>query len=481
MGVALAVLMPPFRSPDEITHSKLVASRLNRILHPQEKCAPFADLGMSFLFPFDGQVPHDKVAAISKQPPTCTPYSKMYGGLLTYPGAVVALLLFTSQTSDAAAFFRAFFLGRLLQGLFVGLILWRVATLMIEKRTVGTLVILAFPLVGLAVQESFSITADGVVIGFALMLCAAMTSLDHFRASDVALFAFSGYCASISKPFITPAILPALFAGLVFARQPSQPRAFTVVIKEFLRLFEPRRRPSIPHVMVWLGTAFCAVSTIATLFDFGSVYMRVDPAVQKAFLRAHPMVFFVNLPKSILHLIDNLDVFNGPLGVLDVTISSATVDHFRHLLYAVGVFELTLAIPRLLRTPRGTAGSGKETVDVPGRFWLPNLAACLLVLVGIVTGFYGVIASLYLTWTSPKLLWLQGFQSRYAIPHVLLLLGAFAGFLSASFPPRDQQETDASQSVVSARIAYLIVTAILASLALLFLSGLYFDLQKRYF
>jgi hypothetical protein len=76
---------------------------------------------------------------------------------------------------------------------------------------------------------------------------------------------------------------------------------------------------------------------------------------------------------------------------------------------------------------------------------------------------------------------LEGFQSRYAIPHVLLLLGIFAGCLSAALPPRDQPEADSNQSGRFARIVYVAIAAVLFSLALLFLSGLYFDLEKRYF
>lgn len=481
MGVALAVLIPPFHSPDEITHARLAASRLDKILHPHRNCAPYADLGMSFLPILKGEVPHGKVAALSKQPPTCAPHTEMYGGLLTYPGAVVSLLLFTGATSDAAEFFRAFFMGRILQGLLVGLILWRVATLMLDKRTVGTLIILAFPLVGLAVQESFSITADGVVIAFALMLCAAMTSLDRFRAGDVALFALVGYGASISKPFITPAILPALFAGFVFMQPSSEPGGLAVVVKAFLRLFVPRRRPSLLHGLVWIGSFLYLVSALATLGDFGSLFMRVDPAVQKAFLLSHPKMFFFSLPLSVLPLINNLGTFNGPLGSLDAPVSPGTVAHLRHLLYAVGTLELMLIIPRFLATPVAASAGGNQTVPIQNRSWLPRLVACLAVLGGTLTGFYGVIASLYLTWTTAERRSLQGFQSRYVIPHVLLLLSVFAACSSAVFPPKDQSEADANQSGRSARIVSFAVAAVLLGLALLFLGGVYFDLQKRYF
>jgi uncharacterized membrane protein len=116
---------------------------------------------------------------------------------------------------------------------------------------------------------------------------------------------------------------------------------------------------------------------------------------------------------------------------------------------------------------------------------LPILAACLLVLGGIAAAFYGVIASLYLTWTTRGQLFLQGFQSRYAIPHVLLLLALFAAGFSATFPPRDQYQADSNEAAAPARIAtgvaQVAVAAILLATALLFLGGLYFDLQKRYF
>jgi len=326
MGVAMAVLMAPFGAPDESTHWRLATTRLDKIFHPHRTCVPFGDLGVPFLYePHDR--PHNWFNALSKRPPDCSPHPKMYGGTLTYPGAVVSLLLFTNQKSDRAEYIRAYFIARLLQGLFVALVMWRVATLMLDKQTAGTLVVLGFPLVALAVQESFTITADGVVIAFALMLCAVMTSLDRFRARDVALFAFCGYCSSISKPFITPVILPALFAGFVFMRKSSQPHGLASIIREFLQLFVPRRRPSRLHVLVWVGCILCVLSAMATFADFGSVYLRVDPAVQKAFLLSHPRVFFFNLPASVVRLIDNLDDFNGPLGVLDVPVSPGTETH----------------------------------------------------------------------------------------------------------------------------------------------------------
>ncbi len=483
MGVAMAVLMAPFGAPDESTHWRLATTRLDKIFHPHRTCVPFGDLGVPFLYePHDR--PHNWFNALSKRPPDCSPHPKMYGGTLTYPGAVVSLLLFTNQKSDRAEYIRAYFIARLLQGLFVALVMWRVATLMLDKQTAGTLVVLGFPLVALAVQESFTITADGVVIAFALMLCAVMTSLDRFRARDVALFAFCGYCSSISKPFITPVILPALFAGFVFMRKSSQPHGLASIIREFLQLFVPRRRPSRLHVLVWVGCILCVLSAMATFADFGSVYLRVDPAVQKAFLLSHPRVFFFNLPASVVRLIDNLDVFNGPLGVLDVPVSPGTVTHYRHLLYALVLLELMLLIRRFLPTSGTTSGRSGEIGHPLRRRWAPILAAGLLVLGGIVAAFYGVIASLYLTWTARGQLFLQGFQSRYAIPHVLLLLALFAAGFSATFPPRDQYQADSNEAAAPGRIAtgvaQVAVAAILLAMALLFFGGLYFDLQKRY-
>ncbi|MGO9666662.1 MAG: hypothetical protein ACLP66_25600 [Polyangia bacterium] len=483
MGVGVAVLMPPFRTPDEFAHWRLATTRLDRILHPSRNCAPFGDLGTPFLFSEAARPPHDRFTAISKQPPTCAShaYSKMYGGLLTYPGAVASLLLFTSQSSDRAEFIRAFFIGRLLQGLFVALVMWRMATLMLEKRTVGALVILGFPLAGLALQESFGITADGVGFAFALMLCAAMTSLDRFRARDVTLFAFVGYCTSIAKPFLTPVILPALFAGFVFMRPSSQSGALWAVIKEFIQLLVPRRRPSLLQVMVWVGCALCAISAIATLTDFGSIYMRVDPAAQKAFLLSHPKVFFLDLPKSVLRLIDNLGAFTGPLGFLDAAVSPQTVAHFRHLLYALVGFELILVIPRFLPAPAGESVDSREVASPLSRQSLPVLVAGLLVLVAALAGFYGVIASLYLTWTPRGWRVLDGFQTRYVIPHVLLLLSVLAGCLSAVLPSRDVPVADPDQRGAAAGIACGTVAAVLVATALLYFGGLYFDLQTRYF
>jgi hypothetical protein len=67
----------------------------------------------------------------------------------------------------------------------------------------------------------------------------------------------------------------------------------------------------------------------------------------------------------------------------------------------------------------------------------------------------------------------------------LLLLALFAAGFSATFPPRDQYQADSNEAAAPARIAtgvaQVAVAAILLATALLFLGGLYFDLQKRYF
>ena len=480
LGLALAVLLPPFRAPDESTHWRLAATRLDRLLHPSHTCTRFGDLGIPFLFPPHAPAPHDHFAANAAQPPGCSPQPRMYGGLLTYPGAVLSLLLFTGETSHGADYVRAYFIGRILQGLLVALVMWRVATLMLDKGTVGALLILGFTLAGLSLQESFSITADGVGFAFALMLCAAMTSLDRFRAMDVALFAFVGYCTSIAKPFLAPVILPAIGAGFVLMRQSVRPRPLVIVIKELLKLFVPRRRPSVLHAMAWVGFALCVVSVLATRADFDSLPMKGNPAAQKAFILSNPSVFLFDLPQSVLGKIDNLDSYNGPLSLLDADISPRTVAHFRHLLFALGLFEIMLVIPRLplLSGPAQTWGSREAARPLARRPWLSILLACLSVVAAIAAGFYGVIASLYLTWTPPGYRFLTGFQSRYAIPFVLLLLGVFAAGLTAVFPPRAHAKASSEGKV--ANIASLVIAAVLLALVLAFLSGLYFDLSVRF-
>jgi len=469
LGVALAVLLPPFRAPDESTHWRLAATRLDKLLHPSHTCTRFGDFGVPFLFPPNARPPHDHVAAMAEQKPGCSPQPRMYGGLLTYPGTVLSLLVFTNQASDGTDYLRAFFIGRILQGLLVALVMWRVATLMLDKGTVGTLLILGFTLTGLTLQESFSITADGVGFAFALMLCAAMTSLDRFRARDVVLFAFVGYCTSIAKPFLAPVILPAIGAGFVFMRQSARPRPLGQVIKEFMKLFVPRRRPSLLHAMVWLGFALCVVSVLATRADFDSLPMKTNPATQKAYLLSHPGIFLFNLPQSVLGKIDNLDSYNGPLGILDAAISPWTVAHFRHLLFALGLFEAMLVIPRL--RPRWRPAPGR-------RPWLSILLSCLSVVAAIAAGFYGVIASLYLTWTPAGYNRLTGFQSRYAIPFVLLLLGVFAAGLTAVLPPTVPAQARTEDKATS--IASAVMAVVLLALVLAFLSGLYFDLSLRF-
>jgi len=136
---------------------------------------------------------------------------------------------------------------------------------------------------------------------------------------------------------------------------------------------------------------------MATFADFGSVYLRVDPAVQKAFLPLSPEGVLLQPSGHRLWLSSNNPrrFQRGPLGVLDVPVSPGTVTHYRHLLYALVLLELMLLIRRFLPTSGTTSGAAEKSATPYAGVVAYSGGPVSWFWAGIATAFYGVIASLY--------------------------------------------------------------------------------------
>lgn len=489
LGISLATLIPPFQIPDENTHWHLVSSRLAFTKSPSAPCLPFIDLVKPFSFTPESHVsrthklPRDAFAAVANQKPVCTPKRRMYGGLFTYPGALAAL---TMRDGDGPVeMLRAFHVARILQGLMVLLTLWRLAVLTSRRMSGGTLAITAFLFSGLAVQESFGVTADGAQLAFATALCSIMLAWDRLRLFDAILFAVVGWAAMTSKPFLLPAIIPAVFTGFVCARSNGISAGLWTRLRDFVKLFRPCRRPDVARLFVWLSAFLCVVSVWSSLADFGTVPTKFNSAEQKKFLLAHPLVFLVDAPLSLRAIFDDLADYTGPLGWLDAPVSQGTVGCWKLLLWTAFVVELALLSPRigravatLVRRLRSTGD--QASVATSSGSTLTRGLAVLAVFVAALLCLYVAMLPLYLVWTPTGGHELHGFQTRYVLPNIVLLIGAAFAFLSSQFPT--QPETgDAASSGVAATATAAVISVIFGLIAISLLGHYYWDLGLRYY
>jgi hypothetical protein len=490
LGVAVATIIPPFQVPDESEHWLLASTRWTRLTGASGACTTSTPIWSDFDKARARRIeplPSGLVANVSKTKPTCIPRVRMYGSLLTYPGAVLSLMLFTNRNSSPVELLRALYAGRILQGLMLALVLWRFARMAGKTQSPGALSLIAFLLGGLAMQEAFGVTADGIMFAFAVSLCGVMIAWDRLAVLDVFLFASLGGIACTTKPFLTPTVIPVLFAGFTYGQLRAAPLGLFAGVRAFAGLALPRRRPvTVANAMVWVGLGLCVASVVASYLDFGTLPTRFQAADQRTFLLHHPRVLLVDLPRSVLDELHGLADLMGPLGWLDTVVSTQTVAGWQHLLWLAVGLEFALVAPRFSAhfAKRLPVPSNCEVGDNTAR--RPALSggvAFVGVCLSAVLCFYVTILPLYLTWTRPGSHRLEGFQARYLIPNVMICIGAFFGYLSTMCAPRPDDHAlpatgTGGRSVVSA--AALAIGVAMALLSLSLLSHLYSDIAARF-
>ncbi len=489
-GIAVGTALPPFQIADESNHWRMLLGRWLGLAGGKSSCLSMPPVWEEFVASLGHHMPVGIFANVAHQKLSCTPKIHMYGTLLTYPGALLSLMLFTGQTSTPTDFLRAFYAGRILQGMVVALALWRFARLTSKRQSPGALSVIAFLLCGLALQESFGVTADGVMFGFAVSLCGVMVAWDRLEVIDAVLFGLLGVAASTTKPFLTPAIVPALFAGFVNA-QPADSRLGVLgSLRAFAKLALPRLpRVKLANAMMWIGLGLCVASVLSARRDFDTVAKRFDVTDQPSFLLHNPKVLLLDLPRSVLEQIHGPSDFMGPLGYLDAAISpDAGSAWFGLLLLATGL-ELAFLLPRVRAKILRRMGAVRDS-DAAGKPRRGMGVARGVALAGVLLSgalcLYATILSLYLTWTRPGSRRVDGFQVRYVIPTVLICMGGLFAYLSTVCAPRPTYlvaPRAAHARTLDRLVVRSVVLAIAVAIALLsfsILSHLYYDISARY-
>ncbi len=166
--------------------------------------------------------------------------------------------------------------------------------------------------------------------------------------------------------------------------------------------------------LIWrlaaMGSAFAAAAAWLALAASAMTNIGApdgaDPAAQLAFLMAHPWVVFSIAVNTIaVHGIDYVQGFIGQIGWYDTSLPSLYVKSAAGLLIvATGVHTIA------------GKGDGRGTLTRAGK------------VAGLTLAGAGVFGALWLGWSRPGTLIVEGVQGRYFLPIALVGVSALPGF-----------------------------------------------------
>jgi len=391
----MTLIVPPFQVPDEIAHWK---TAMYRSSFAAEKCQP--GMGLPDQFDYE-KVWRGSPIGFRKIQTTygCLDAEFYYGNFLTYPG-IWLTRWWANAGSESRVWMILFYLTRLFQGICVGAALLYLYK-SVQVPGVATLTVLC--LSPLFLQQSFGVTADGVVLSYSILLIAWLLNNRPFRLAKKRDYWLEwitlgfGFIASTTK---APILLAGLFVlGLAWMR--GNPMRNSKWIHKNSLLFS--------MIAVWIGvTAYCSHVSFgkALAFDqFVPGFKRVlqfgpvDPSAQIEYLKHHislwPSIFLAPLGEFF-----HLQSYTGHMAWWTMTSSKLTIRLWQFLVAAVLLLEL-----RRVRPSR-----------VNGKVALLTVLFGLIVLVSAVAQELAV----YLTYTPVGYPQPLGLQARYFYPLLLL-------------------------------------------------------------
>lgn len=425
VGACVALLQPPFHLPDERRHYLTAQLRDAQLFGAHQVCSYDVALERHFRlkihFDPDRKVPPGTWAGIAGLTPQCESKLRYHvGNALTYPGVLLVRWLTPEPANGSQALLR-FRLARIAQGLLILALLARAAWLAgtAGGPPPGLLLLLALPLSPLFAQQSFGVTPDVVVNGFALSLALWLAFGEHTTAADRAVCVALGLITALTKPVLTPVVPAAVALGLWLEARRATPGAGPATWAGFLRTVH-RRRVFVAGLAIATvtGLAYAAANT-------GAAYGRrgpVDSSRQLAFVREHPGTAAGVIDRGIARVVEHPEGLVGPLGYLDTRMTAPTEAAFA-LLLALGA---AVACLRLAQS---------RSAGLPGAGVSAGLA--VLVAAALFASIWGIAFRMYLVSTDVGGRTLYGLQSRYLFPHLLLLLGAVIALLRARRVPTD--------------------------------------------
>jgi hypothetical protein len=455
VGIQSTFTIPPFQVPDESRHWVATITRMRWFATPSKEStgAPVCSVEFGLIskmaqdtlaFQSHNRMPSNTFASLQDTPKDCLPSVVSYGNILTYPGVLVSKLAIHAEERRPYAALAALYASRLIHGFLIAGLLARIFVLSRRLGFVpfGLTFISGLLLSPLFIQQSFGVSADPICFMFALSLITIALFPSIISRADLLIAGFLAVVACHTKPSM--ALFAPCVALLGFFRYPV--RRYLVSL-------------SLIVVASLLGALFVSVSFTSAGSSAAAGGAVISVSEQLAFALKNPVATFSALDSAAWAFF-SFEQLAHPLGWLDTQVHKRALSSWYTILWVALGFE-TLG---LLSVPWNSA-SFKSLTSACCR---SSAYLCCLYAASL-----GTPVILYLSWTAVGAPAVEGMQSRYLFPTLLLLPGAIAPFYRYARTPIDTPPTTHCLVPLLVIFAMAIFTAI-------YVSELYITVAARY-
>lgn len=404
VGLIVAFTLPPFQAPDEGTHWSAAFYRFESVfggLRGAESCGPAHGLpehmGLSLVaMKPEQRMPTARFSSLRRVPMVCRGDDVPYGGLLSYPGVVLARLLISNEEKKAQRGLAVFYLARILHGALVGLLLARLVGLMIRESRlpIGASILILVPLSPIFIQQSFAVSADPICFAFILSLLTLSLCGEKVSVFEKWLCLTLALIACYTKPVLVTLLPLAILATIRPMASPAERRVVYGIAAAAI-----------------VGSLLIVASYLKPTRVKPAAASTISPAEQLRYIAANPTRAITLLHQSAVGSLGVTPLVQR-MGWLDTKVSKRGRQYAWSAFVFCAALELWGIIGALLRsTPLRLRKAGALTFTVGcSVFYLSLLAAPLV---------------LYLTWTAVGAPHVAGMQPRYHLTTLLMLPALF--------------------------------------------------------
>lgn len=479
VGVMVCFTTPPFQLPDEPVHwlggYQRIESVFGVLRGGGKDCYPAAALDESFsihkmAFRPSEKLPNGSFERALTAGPSCKKADLRYGGLLTYPGLLLARVLIQRENGDAGQSLMVFYLTRLLHGILIAGCLVRLASLLRGARwqkSTGALIIFPFCLSPLFVQQSFAVSADVICNAAAILLVAYMSSWKQLTKVDLVFTAVITATSVLTKPTMLPLVVAALACPILIDRFCQQetletPRARRMTWRELNTLV------FLVALVALSVYAITQLGEVPESFRAGGRDLSINRQVE--FIIHNPIKSLAIMARAIIPFL-NLTPYTERLGWGDTVLASGTRTSWESLLWLFLGLEALI----LLREGRKIlAHSYRLNLSMMKGVLVWSGALCCVYASALVTA-----AFLYMDYTPVGADTVIGLQARYFFPQIFIGIGCISGIINSLTTPF-WKEADAPEAAMP-MMAVAGWSALLGFVGIIFMSSLYIDIARRFF
>ena len=448
-GFLFTFLLPPFQAPDENVHWTAGYQRVERLItlgKANPRYCLFANtLPQQFEVGRLAFKPGEKVrsgvfAEVRRIKRFCAPVTLSYGFVGSYPGIVAARAIVFRENSRPERTLEVFYLSRLLHGLGIALLLWRLISLMKKsgQPLPGILTAISIAVAPLMLQQSFAISSDCVVLALSISLITVIFLWNHTGWGDWLVLAGLGIAVGLTKPPALPVMVVGIGIGWWIARREGVGGSG------------------------WKIKAALAALLLAIVSGAWMTMQDHSPPAHQANGRdlgvGKQLAYMARAPLESLLTVNHgflsrmtIKAHSGPLGWLDAPISKWTKRFWCLLLMFAVLLDLLAAL-----AVRGTRAMPMAMLGL-----------------GLYLSGFALSLALYLTWTSVGGTVVEGLQGRYFLPIALLMPFALFGVVSSLVGGRLQR-------LFIWRTPPQIFCGLFGTVGLAFMIEVALDLLKRY-